>query len=116
MQAASLLQNIGQHQLNPSPRALLLAADVWDAYFAEGTLPACGTKANFTYKHWGEPLPDSVALATNGSGPGVAVNGHQKDTYLWSEVRSAGASAVPNVTRAHADCASCLIWLRRSCH
>ncbi|KAI7837066.1 hypothetical protein COHA_009065 [Chlorella ohadii] len=66
-------------------------SDVWDAYFAEGTLPACGTKANFTYKHWGEPLPDSVALATNGSGPGVAVNGHQKDTYLWSEVTFDGA-------------------------
>lgn len=63
-------------------------AAVWAAYFEEGTLPACGDAGNFTYKHWDETLPDSIALAANNTGPaGFGINGHETGTYILSEVR-----------------------------
>ena len=73
------------------PAPIHPAADVWAAYFEENALPVCGEKAHYTYKHWGEDLPDTVALAANGMG----INGHEAGTYLWSEVWPAGAMCVP---------------------
>jgi hypothetical protein len=68
------------------------AAAVWAAYFEENTLPACGDGKNFTYKHWDETLPDSVAVAPgpNNTEPGTGINGHEDGTYLWDEVRACG--------------------------
>lgn len=67
---------------------LPVRAAVWAAYFEENTLPACSDGKNFTYKHWDETLPDSVAMAPgpNNTEPGTGINGHEDGTYLWDEV------------------------------
>lgn len=88
----------------PLPALTSLSSPMHAAVWAteENTLPACGPGKNFTYKHWDETLPDSVALAPgpNGTEPGTGINGHVTSTSTWSDVSDRASKAC----RSHAAC------------